>query len=95
MAWIGRHAIVIARGPRRVLVERIPLPPHATVDALAISGEWLVVRDAGDRGIANLFAVSVANPARRRYLAGSAIPGAIGRPTIEGAEVAWRPSHAT
>ena len=39
---------------------RIPLPPHATVDALAISGEWLVVRDAGDSGIANLFAVSLA-----------------------------------
>ena len=89
VAWVGRHAIVIARGAHRTPVERVPLPLHATVDALAISGEWLVVRDAGERGIANLFAISIANPTRRRYLAGSSVAGAIGRPTIEGVEVAW------
>lgn len=89
VAWVGRHAIVIARGAHRKPVERIRLPLHATVDALAISGEWLVVRDAGDGGIANLFAVSVADPTHRRYLAGSAIAGAIGRPTVEGADVVW------
>ena len=86
-AWVGAHGIVVKRRghPRRT----IPGPALARVDALAISGSWLVVRDRSAAAIANLFAVSVTGPVQRRYIAGSATPGAIGRPTIEGTYAAY------
>ncbi len=92
-AWLTATGIDVAHGfsPR---LQVIALPPKATVTALAVSGEWLVVRDQAKVGIQNLFAISLSDPARRRYLAGAGTPGTIGRPTIEGAQVAYSVSTA-
>ena len=84
VAWLSGGQIVISNGFPSPAPQRIPGPPHATVNALAVSADWLIVRDQSDRRIANLFAVSLRDPARRVYLAGAAIPGAIGRPSIDG-----------
>jgi hypothetical protein len=88
VAWLGHGVIhVSARGVGRG--RRILVPDGVSVDGLAVSGSWLVVRDATPTGIANLFAVSLADPRERRNIAASAKVGAIGRPTIEGAHVAY------
>ena len=94
VAWLDAGTIRVSAGDGEP-ARRIAAPPGATVDGLAVSGSWLVVRDATSTGIANLFAVSLAHPRRRRYLAGSATVGAIGRPSIEGAHVAYSLSSAT
>jgi len=87
-AWLTPAAIALAL--RSKPLQTIPLPPQdSTVDGLAISGSWLVVRDQTATGIANLFAVSLADFANRRYIAGSGTVGAISRPTIEGSYVAY------
>ena len=84
VAWLGRGVIhVSAGGAGRA--RRISVPAGATVDGLAVSGSWLVVRDVTPTGIATLFAVSLVDPHDRRHIAASATLGAIGRPTIEGA----------
>jgi hypothetical protein len=95
VAWLSGQRIVISNGFPSPAPETIPGPPHATVNALAVSADWLIVRDQSDRGIANLFAVSLRDPARRRYLAGAAIPGAIGRPSIDGSTVVYAHSSTT
>jgi hypothetical protein len=89
VAWLAGSGIVISRGFPSHAPRTIPGPTRATVNALAVSADWLIVRDESDSGIANLFAVSLADPARRRYLAGSAIPGAIGRPSVDGSTVVY------
>jgi len=89
VAWLSGHQIVISHGFPSPSPRTIPGPPHATVDALAVSADWLVVRDQSASGIANLFAVSLRDPARRRYLAGAGIPGAIGRPSLERSTVVY------
>jgi hypothetical protein len=93
LAWVARDGVEVARGFKRPL-EAIPLPLRARVDALAISTGWIVVRDAGRNGIANLFAVQLSNPLHRVYIAGSATPGAIGRPSIERSRVVYTYSTA-
>jgi hypothetical protein len=89
VAWLAGREIVVSNGFPSPAPQTIPGPPRATVDALAVSANWLIVRDQSARGIANLFAVSLRNPGRRRYLAGSATVGAIGRPTVDGSTVAY------
>ena len=92
VAWLAGQEIVVSNGFPSPSPQTIPGPPRATVDALAVSASWVIVRDRSARGIANLFAVSLRHPARRRYLAGSAIAGAIGRPTVDGSTVAYAQS---
>lgn len=95
VAWLSGSEIVVSRGFPSPAPRTIPDPPHATVDALAVSADWLVVRDESDSGIANLFAVSLHDRARRRYLAGAGIPGAIGRPSVDGSTVVYAYSSMT
>ena len=95
IAWVsGGHLVVADRFPAPAPL-RIAVPPGARVDALAVSGHWLLVRDAASDGIANLFAVSLRNPARRLYLQGSSIAGAIGRPALSGSTVVFAFSNAS
>jgi hypothetical protein len=95
LAYVAHGRIVIAAGlPSRSPIT-IPGPPNATIDALAVSARWLIVRDQAASGLENLFAISLPNHKRRRYIAGSTTPGAIGRPTIQGATVAWAYSNAS
>jgi len=94
LAYVSHGQIVISAGLSSSSPVTIARPANATIDALALSARWLVVRDHTTTGLANLFAVSLRHPARRRYLAGSTTPGAIGRPTIDGATVAWAYSDA-
>lgn len=89
VAWLAGPDIVIAKGFPSASPLAIPGPPLATVNALAVAADWLVVRDEAASGLANLFAVSLADPTRRRYLAGAAIPGAIGRPSLSGSTVLY------
>jgi len=95
LAYLAGNEIVVSSAAPAGSTKTIPRPPRAAVDALAVSAHWLVVRDLGIRGITNLFAVSLRDPSMRRYLAGSAKAGAIGRPTIEGAIVVWTASSST
>ncbi len=94
IAWVSGDRLVIATRFPAAAPQHIASPPSAVVDALAVSAGWLVVRDAGNGGIANLFAISLSDPSRRRYLQGSAIPGAIGRPALAGSTVVYAFSDA-
>ena len=94
LAYLSGSEIVVASGVTSSSPTMIPGPAAGRIDALAVSAHWLVVRDVGARGIENLFALSLRDPAKRRYLTGSATPGAIGRPTIEGSTVVWSYSNA-
>jgi hypothetical protein len=94
VAWVSHAEIVVSRGIPSGPQLTIPAPPSATVDALALSTGWLIVRDAASSGLANLFAVSLRDPAQRRYLIGAPVPGAIGRPSIDGSSVAYAYSDA-
>jgi hypothetical protein len=94
LAYVSRAKIVVAPGITSDSPKTIPGPARGKVDALAVSAHWLVVRDATASGIENLFALSLRDAAKRRYLAGSATPGAIGRPTVEASTVVWSYSNA-
>jgi hypothetical protein len=94
LAYLSGREIVVAPGVTSSSPATISAPASGNVDALAVSAHWLVVRDASASGIENLFAVSLRDPAKRRYLAGSATPGAIGRPAFEGSTVVWSYSSA-
>jgi len=63
--------------------------PATNVTAIAVSNSWVVYRDHGPHDEDNLIGVSLANPAERRYVAGSRLPGQIGRPSLEGALVVF------
>ena len=94
IAWVSGDKLVIATRFPAPTPQRIGGPPSARVDALAVSGGWLVVRDAASDGLANLFALSLRDPSRRLYLQGSATPGAIGRPALAGSTVVYAYSDA-
>jgi hypothetical protein len=89
VAYMSAGEIVVSHGYPSSTATMIAAPATATVDALAVSRHWLVVRDASARGVQNLYAVSLRDRTVRRYLAGARTPGAIGRPTIEKGNVAW------
>jgi len=89
-AWIAADgAITVAARFPAPSPRVLPTPAGASVDGLAVSRYWLVVRDQGSHGVANLFAVSLADPKRRVYLQGAGLPGAIGRPSLSGSHVVW------
>jgi hypothetical protein len=94
LAYVSGAKIVVVRPFPATSPTIVPGPMQSSVDALAVSAHWLIVRDQSAAGIANLFAVSLRHPARRRYIVGSATPGSIGRPTIEASTVAWSYSTA-
>jgi hypothetical protein len=94
LAYVSGPQIVVAPGITSGSPTTIPRPASGKVDALAVSAHWLVVQDESAAGIENLFALPLRDPAKRRYLAGSATPGAIGRPTVEGSTVVWSYSNA-
>jgi hypothetical protein len=91
----GRRFAWIAADGAITVAARFPAPnprviaAPAGVDGLAVSRSWLVVRDQGSHGVANLFAISLAHPKRRIYLQGAGLPGAIGRPSLSGSHVVW------
>jgi hypothetical protein len=89
LAYVAHHQIWISAASGSGARATIAVPPRSTIDALAVSARWLIVRDQARSGIENLFAVSLRHHAKRRYLAGTTTPGAIGRPTIAGNTVAW------
>ncbi len=80
IAWQSDSQITVAdlatMTPKLVL-------PAANVDALAVSQSWLVYRDRGIHGEYKLVAVSLTDPAERRYVADSRLPGEIGRPALD------------
>ena len=94
LAYLSGQEIIVAPGVTSSSPRTILAPASATVDALAVSAHWLVVRDTTASGIENLYALSLRHPAKRRYLVGSATPGAISRPTVEGSTVVWSYSNA-
>ena len=94
LAYVSGSQIIVAAGFPSSSPTTIPAPPRSSIDALAVSARWLIVRDETTRGVENLFAVSLRKRAKRRYLAGSVSSGAIGRPTIEGSTVAWTYANA-
>ena len=94
IAWVsGDQLMIAARFPAPTPLA-ISAPASAHVDALAVSADWLVVRDAAADGLANLFAISLNEPSQRLYLQGSAIPGAIGRPALSGSTAVFAYSDA-
>jgi hypothetical protein len=86
IAWASATEVTVAElaslRPRLVLAA-------SGVNALAVSDGWLVYRDQVAQGAENLIGISLANPAQRRYLAGSRLPAQIGRPSLEGSRVVF------
>jgi hypothetical protein len=85
VAWVTQTQVVVA--------DRVTLQPKlalaaAGVSALAVSDGWLVYRDEDAQG-EHLIAVSLADPAQRRYLAGSKLAGQVSRPALDGSSVAF------
>jgi hypothetical protein len=80
IAWQSISQITVAdlatMTPKLVL-------PVGNVDAIAISPTWMAYRDQGMHGGDNLIAVSLTNPAERRYVYGAPLPGEIGRPALD------------
>lgn len=60
----------------------------ANLDALAVSDSWVIYRDQGE-GAENLIGVSLLDPTKRRYIAGSRSRGQIGRPSLDGSSVVF------
>lgn len=59
------------------------------VDAVAVSDGWLVYRRRSGRNAASLIALRLAEPSRRRHLAGPRPVGQLGRPALDGSRVAF------
>jgi hypothetical protein len=59
------------------------------VDALAVSDGWLAYRRQSGEGSESLIALRLANPSRRRHLAGPRPMGQIGRPALDGSQVTF------
>jgi hypothetical protein len=60
----------------------------ANLDAMAVSNSWVIYRDQGE-GAENLIGVSLLDPTKRRYIAGSRSRGQIGRPSLDGSSVVF------
>lgn len=80
IAWTSAGQITVA--DLATMTPRLVLPAIG-VDALAVSYGWVAYRDRGQHGEDNLIAVSLGDPAERRYVAGSRLPGEIGRPALD------------
>jgi hypothetical protein len=73
---VGRAMPIIWMAPKLTLAV-------AHLDTLAVSDTWVVYKDQGE-GAQNLIGVSLLDPAKRRYIAGSRSRGRIGRPSLDG-----------
>jgi hypothetical protein len=86
IAWASATQVTVATvatlQPRLVLAA-------SGVNALAVSDGWLVYRDQEADGAEHLIAVSLTNPAERRYVAGSRLAAQIGRPSLDGSRVVF------
>jgi hypothetical protein len=85
VAWASTTQITIA--DRASLQPKLVLPAIG-VNALAVSDDWVVYRDEDAQG-EHLIAVSLSDPSARRYLAGAAAAGEIGRPALDGARAVF------
>ncbi len=87
VAWASASGVTVAEAA--TLAPRLTLPV-AGVNALALSSAWVVYRQQTSAGGAEqLVAVSLADPSRQRRLAGARLPGAIGRPSLDGARAVF------
>jgi hypothetical protein len=87
VAWASPSAVTVADAA--TLAPRLSLP-GAGVNALALSSAWVVYRQqTSPAGAEQLVAVSLADPSRQRRLAGARLPGAIGRPSLDGARAVF------
>lgn len=85
---VGESLIAWQSGGQITVADLATLTPKlvlaaVNVDAIAVSSTWVVYRDQGVHGEDNLIAVSLTNPAERRYVDGSRLPGEIGRPALD------------
>ncbi len=86
IAWTTASQIEVATLPS--LAPRLAIPA-SRANALAVSDGWVVYRAVDGQGGEQLLAVSLANPAERRYLAASRLAGRIGRPSLDGSRVVF------
>ncbi len=89
-AWSQASDVVIADD---VTLKPVIVLPLAGVDALAVSGGWLVYRVAGPQG-ERLLARSLLGAPTVRLLAGARPAGVIGRPALQGSTVVFAESTA-
>jgi len=85
VAWATPAQVVVA--DRATLQPKLALAV-AGVSALAVSDGWVVYRDDDAQG-ERLIAVSLADPAQRRYLAGSRLAGQVSRPALDSSSVVF------
>jgi hypothetical protein len=86
IAWRNGNRVTVAdagslRPSLKLVVE--------DVDALAVSDGWLVYRRRSGRNASSLIALRLAEPTRRRHLAGPRPVGQIGRPALDRSRVAF------
>lgn len=92
---LGGLLIAWRNGDRVSIADRGSLRPTMKlavkgVDALAVSGGWLVYRRRRrGGGSESLIALRLAKPSRRRHLAGPRPSGQIGRPALDGSQVVF------
>lgn len=86
VAWVGAESITVA--DRSTLAPKLTIAATG-VNALAVSDAWLVYRSQDAAGIERLIGVPLAAPAQSRFIYGSRLPGAIGRPALAGADVVF------
>ncbi len=91
---LGGSRIAWQNGNRVTVADAASLQPTlklvvTDVDALAVSDGWLVYRRRSGGNAASLIALRLAEPSRRRHLAGPRPVGQIGRPALDGSRVAF------
>ncbi len=86
IAWSGADSITVA--DRTTLAAKLTIAATG-VNALAVSDAWLVYRWQDAAGVERLIGVPLSAPTQSRYIYGSRLPGAIGRPALAGANVVF------
>jgi hypothetical protein len=86
IAWVAGDSITVA--DRSTLAPKLTIAATG-VNALAVADAWLVYRSQDAAGVERLIGVPLAAPAQSRFIYGSRLPGAIGRPALAGADVVF------
>ncbi|HTZ86400.1 MAG TPA: hypothetical protein VMB05_07015 [Solirubrobacteraceae bacterium] len=86
IAWASPTQVTVATLP--TLAQRLAIPVQQ-VNALAVSDSWVVYRATDAQGGERLTAVSLVEPARQSFLAGSRLAGRVGRPALDGSQVVF------
>jgi hypothetical protein len=86
IAWEGAGTITVASSVSLVPVATVPA---AGVNALAVSGAWVVFRGVASGGGELLSGVSLGANRQVRHLAGARLAGELGRPTLSGSVVVF------